>query len=67
MGKDGKKTGKRMAPTARDYTLNLGKLTCKVQFKKRATRAVRSIRKYAAKVMNTKDVRYFSIHKIIRF
>merc|ERR1711918_236932 len=34
-----------------------GKLTCKTQFKKRATRAVREIKKYAGKVMNTTDIR----------
>jgi len=48
---------KNMEPATRDYTINLHKVIFGVQFKKRATRAVRGIRKFAAKVMFTQDVR----------
>merc|ERR1719235_330977 len=59
MAKAGKsKTGKKVQePVTRDHTIHLHKLMHKVQFKKRAPRAIREIRKFAAKVMCTKDVR----------
>mmetsp|Transcript_114124 Transcript_114124/g.322728 ORF Transcript_114124/g.322728 Transcript_114124/m.322728 type:complete len:120 (-) Transcript_114124:93-452(-) len=44
-------------PCTRDYTVHLHKYMQKVQFKKRAPRAVRMIRKFTAKVMGTQDVR----------
>lgn len=41
----------------RDYTINLHKRLHKVTFKKKAPRAVREVKKFAAKVMGTTDVR----------
>lgn len=41
----------------RDYTIHLSKRIHKLQFKRRAPRAVKEIKKFAQKVMNTKDVR----------
>mmetsp|Transcript_28216 Transcript_28216/g.39697 ORF Transcript_28216/g.39697 Transcript_28216/m.39697 type:complete len:117 (+) Transcript_28216:81-431(+) len=41
----------------RDYTIHLSKRVHKQQFKKRAPRAVKEIRKFAEKAMGTKDVR----------
>jgi large subunit ribosomal protein L31e len=41
----------------RDYTIQLSKRIHKQQFKKRAPRAVKEIRKFAQKVMGTQDVR----------
>lgn len=41
----------------RDYTVHLSKRIHKMQFKRRAPRAVKEIRKFAEKVMGTKDVR----------
>mmetsp|Transcript_7826 Transcript_7826/g.11389 ORF Transcript_7826/g.11389 Transcript_7826/m.11389 type:complete len:114 (-) Transcript_7826:94-435(-) len=41
----------------RDYTIHLSKRTHKIQFKKRAPRAIKEIRKFAEKAMGTKDVR----------
>lgn len=41
----------------RDYTIQLSKRIHKMQFKRRAPRAVKEIRKFAEKVMGTKDVR----------
>mmetsp|Transcript_17061 Transcript_17061/g.19062 ORF Transcript_17061/g.19062 Transcript_17061/m.19062 type:complete len:120 (-) Transcript_17061:40-399(-) len=41
----------------RDYTINLHKRTHKISFKKRAPRAIREIRKFAAEAMGTSDVR----------
>mmetsp|Transcript_53377 Transcript_53377/g.93703 ORF Transcript_53377/g.93703 Transcript_53377/m.93703 type:complete len:118 (-) Transcript_53377:77-430(-) len=48
---------KTQEPCSRDYTVHLHKYLHKIQFKKRATRAVREIRKFTATVMGTKDVR----------
>ena len=42
--KEGKK--KEVQPVTRDYTINLSKRLHKIQFKKRAPRALREIRKY---------------------
>merc|ERR1712174_82896 len=42
---------------SRDYTIHLHKYLQKIQFKKRAPRAIREIRKFTAKAMTTKDVR----------
>ena len=41
----------------RDYTIHLSKRVHKQQFKNRAPRAVKEIRKFAQKAMNTTDVR----------
>mmetsp|Transcript_102694 Transcript_102694/g.316869 ORF Transcript_102694/g.316869 Transcript_102694/m.316869 type:complete len:121 (+) Transcript_102694:92-454(+) len=58
MAKTAKSSGRRnQEPVTRDYTIHLSKILHKQPFKKRATRAVRAIRKFAAKVMLTKDVR----------
>merc|ERR1719169_287948 len=55
MGKGGVK--KAMEPCTVDTTINLHKKVFKVQMKKRAPRAVREIKAYAAKAMRTPDVR----------
>jgi len=52
-----KKGRKGQEPVTRDYTIHMHKLLHKVQFKKRATRAIREIRKFATRSMSTKDVR----------
>jgi large subunit ribosomal protein L31e len=41
----------------RDYTIHLSKRIHKQQFKKRAPRAIKEIRKFAQKAMGTHDVR----------
>ncbi|OQR77444.1 putative ribosomal protein L31-like [Tropilaelaps mercedesae] len=41
----------------REYTINLHKKTYKVGLKKKAPRAIKSIRQFAQKVMGTPDVR----------
>ena len=41
----------------RDYTIHLSKRTHKMTFKKKAPRAIKEIRKFAANAMKTKDVR----------
>ena len=41
----------------RDYTIHLSKRVHKFQFKKRAPRAIKEVRKFAQKAMGTKDVR----------
>jgi large subunit ribosomal protein L31e len=53
----GTKARKTQEPCSRDYTIHLHKYLHKIQFKKRAPRAIREIRKFTAKVMTTKDVR----------
>jgi large subunit ribosomal protein L31e len=45
---------KEVQPVTRDYTINLHKRLYKIQFKKRAPRAVREIRRFAQKEMFTK-------------
>ncbi len=59
MGKTQKKTGGRKGQEAatRDYTIHLHKYVQGVAFKKRAPRAIRAIRKFAARAMTSKDVR----------
>merc|ERR1740121_2952397 len=52
-----KKGRKGLEPVTRDYTIHLSKVLQKIQFKKRATRAIREIRKFATRAMSTKDVR----------
>merc|ERR1712004_382528 len=51
------KMGKNMTPACRDYTLNMHKRLQGIQFKKRAPKAIKTIRKFAQKEMFTKDVR----------
>jgi large subunit ribosomal protein L31e len=41
----------------RDYTIHLSKVCRKTQFKRRAPKAVKEIRKFAQKQMGTSDVR----------
>lgn len=41
----------------RDYTIHLSKRVHKLQFKRRAPRAIKEIKKFAESVMKTKDVR----------
>merc|ERR1711966_333941 len=41
----------------REYTIHLHKLLHGIGFKKRAPRAVKEVKKFAQKVMNTSDVR----------
>ena len=48
---------KELTPVSRDYTVNLHKRCHKVQFKKKAIRAVREIKSFAQKNMLTEDVR----------
>ena len=43
-----------MQPVKRDYTLNMHKRLQKIQFKKRAPRAIRDIRRFTQKEMFTK-------------
>ena len=50
--KEGKK--KEIQPVTRDYTVNLHKRLHGIQFKKRAPRAIREIRKFAVAEMFTK-------------
>merc|ERR1719510_363186 len=59
MGKGEKKAkgSSSKEPATRDYTIHLHKHMQKISFKKRAPRAVRVIRQFAAKVMTTKDIR----------
>ena len=52
MGRDG--TKKELQPVKRDYTLNMHKRLQNIQFKKRAPRAIRDIRRFATKEMFTK-------------
>ena len=53
MGK-GRKTGqKELQPISRDYTINLHKKMQNIQFKKRAPRAIREIKRFATKEMYT--------------
>ena len=48
----GKKT--EMQPACRDYTINLHKSLQGIQFKKRAPKAIKNIRRFAMKEMYTK-------------
>merc|ERR1712232_1254811 len=57
MAKASTQKSKRAGPVTRDYTIHMSKLMHKIQFKKRAPRAIRQIRKIAAKCMGTEDVR----------
>ncbi len=62
--KDGKK--KELQPVTRDYTINLHKRLYKMQFKRRAPRAVREIKTFAVKEMFTKVYPSFLIASTLR-
>merc|ERR1712126_301255 len=50
----------------REYTINLHKRIHGMQFKKRAPRAIREIRKFAEQMMGTPDVRIdVSLNKLV--
>eukprot|EP01111_Echinosteliopsis_oligospora_P003623 TRINITY_DN15680_c0_g1_i1.p1 TRINITY_DN15680_c0_g1~~TRINITY_DN15680_c0_g1_i1.p1 ORF type:complete len:135 (+),score=33.48 TRINITY_DN15680_c0_g1_i1:335-739(+) len=49
--------GKELNPVSREYTIHLHKYVHGVAFKKKAPRAMDTIRKFAQKTMKTKDVR----------
>jgi large subunit ribosomal protein L31e len=57
--KDSKK--KEVQEVTRDYTLNLHKRLHGIQFKKRAPRAIREIKRFATKEMYT-QVSYHTYH-----
>lgn len=75
-----KDTTKKNTVATREYTINLHKRLHNITFKKRAPRAVKEVKKFAAKVMGTSDVRvdvklnkalwaqvrYTSIHRMPR-
>ena len=44
-------TKRELTPACRDYTINLHRLCHRVQFKKKAKRAIRAIKRFAAKNM----------------
>ncbi len=56
MGKENKEK-KGLTENAIDTTVNLHKLTHRIQFKKKAPRAISEIRKLVVKLMRTPDVR----------
>ena len=55
MVKKEQRTG--LTETAIDTTINVHKLAHRVQFKKKAPRAVKEIKKWVSKLMRTSDVR----------
>ena len=48
---------KASKPLSREYTVHIHKYVFGVQFKKRAPKALRSLKEFAQKAMGTKDVR----------
>jgi large subunit ribosomal protein L31e len=52
-----KKERRAKEVVSREYTINLHKKLHGIKFKSRAPRAVKEIRKFASKMMGTKDVR----------
>lgn len=54
---DNKRVKKTLEPASQDRTLHLKKYVHGVQFKKRAPRAIRFIKKCAKETMKTEDVR----------
>eukprot|EP01118_Nematostelium_gracile_P001827 TRINITY_DN11893_c0_g1_i1.p1 TRINITY_DN11893_c0_g1~~TRINITY_DN11893_c0_g1_i1.p1 ORF type:complete len:116 (-),score=27.33 TRINITY_DN11893_c0_g1_i1:142-489(-) len=52
-----RKEKKEASPVTREYTINVHKRIHGLQFKKRAPRAVKEIKKFAQKAMGTEDVR----------
>merc|ERR1712044_7416 len=57
MGKEGKKKSVTSEVVTREYTVNVHKRIHGIGFKKRAPRALKEIRQFAAKQMGTPDVR----------
>merc|ERR1712205_238154 len=55
--KGGSKINRTQDVVTREYTVHLHKLLHGVGFKKRAPRAVKEVKKFASKMMNTEDVR----------
>merc|ERR1712003_253446 len=51
------KDKKKPEIVTREYTINLHKRLYGVTYKKRAPKAIKAIKEFAAKAMNTKDVR----------
>ena len=51
------KGGPKPDLVTRDYTIHLSKRIHKMQFKRRAPRAIKEIKKFATKAMGTSDVR----------
>ena len=51
------RTKTELTSASRDYTINLHKICHGIQFKKKAPRALREIRKFAQKNMLTTDIR----------
>mmetsp|Transcript_34169 Transcript_34169/g.81055 ORF Transcript_34169/g.81055 Transcript_34169/m.81055 type:complete len:115 (+) Transcript_34169:88-432(+) len=51
------KKSRSMEVVTREYTINLHKRLHGITFKKRAPRAVKEIKAFASKMMNTQDVR----------
>ncbi|KAH3744383.1 60S ribosomal protein L31 [Pelomyxa schiedti] len=47
----------RNAPVTREYTVNLRRQLHNIQFKRRAPKAIKILRRFAKKEMHTKDVR----------
>merc|ERR1711976_939083 len=54
---DGGHKSRSKEVVTREYTINLHKRLHGITFKKRAPRAIKEIRKFAQKQMNTEDVR----------
>ncbi|GBF90074.1 60S ribosomal protein L31 [Raphidocelis subcapitata] len=52
-----KKERRAKEVVTREYTINLHKKLHSIKFKSRAPRAVKEIKKFASKIMGTKDVR----------
>jgi len=48
---------KELVPVTREYTINVHKRIQGTQFKSKAPRAIKEIRKFAKKAMQTEDVR----------
>merc|ERR1711998_784324 len=57
MVKGDKKINRASDVVTREYTVHLHKLLHGIGFKKRAPRAVKEVKKFATKMMNTEDVR----------
>lgn len=61
-----KKEARKKEVVAREYTINLHKKLHSIKFKGRAPRAIKEVRKFASKIMGTKDVRLdVSLNKAI--
>ena len=54
MAKRAPKRGRDLKPVKRDYTLHMSKRILNIQFKKRAPRAVREIKRFVQKELRTK-------------